>query len=667
MLFLFSDRYFGRKLSLTVGLIAAFNWVFIYYEDELLLDSLLVLFSILVIWTLFRSIEKPSRWRIILAGLTLGVASITRPNYLAFLPAVFIWMIFVFDKKYKTALWRFAIYAIACGIIILPVYLRNLIIGHDNVLIASQGGINFYIGNNQYADGASAVMPEFGNTWQYSDCEYLAKKETGRLGQPMKPSAVSSFYYEKAYDFIKSKPADWIRLSIKKISLFWNSYEISNNQNLYFFRQFASITKILPPLFFIIAPFSLIGLILIFRYNIKYHLMGHFIIIYMLTVVVFFVNGRFRLPVWPFLIILAALAFYKSFEIIKTRSIRKIVKSAIILIILFALTNIDFYGVSHENFAMSHFSLGNVYLKKGLNDKALDEYDKALALSECTPSAHLNRGIIFFEQKDFENARKEFDLEIAKCHVSAAAHNNLAVLDRLQGDDEGSLKEARQAINISPQFLDAYVNIILASSRLKDNDTAYKIADSLTTLFPDYLPGHYFKGKMLEDRGQLPEAENEFLQIVSKNPQDIVERYDLSTIYSSQVKYGYKPDRVTGLANYELGLIQVKKGKADTALNYFKKTTELLPELPDAWTNLALAYDYVKMYKEALAAFKKSIELDPENALTYYNCALTLAKVGLLDQAIQFFKEALDIKPDFPEAREKLNLAESLLKSSGKQ
>ena len=110
------------------------------------------------------------------------------------------------------------------------------------MLIASQGGINFYIGNNKHATGATAVMPEFGATWQYADCEYLAKRETGRLGQNMKPSEVSSFYYRRALRSMSEDPGRWLGLILKKLSYFWNSYEISNNQNLYFFRQFASVT-----------------------------------------------------------------------------------------------------------------------------------------------------------------------------------------------------------------------------------------------------------------------------------------------------------------------------------------------------------------------------------------------------------------------------------------
>jgi tetratricopeptide (TPR) repeat protein len=667
LIFLFTDKYFDRKAAILSAFLATFNWVLIYHEDELLLDSLLVLFSLAIIWSLIISVEKPKSWRFFASGILLGLASITRPNYLAFWPVILIWLWLIFRPDYGKAIKRFLILSLGCTLMIAPIALRNKLIGHDNVLIASQGGINFYIGNNPHADGVSAIMPEFGSTWQYSDAEYMAKSETGKLGQEMKPSEVSSFYYRKGIDFAVNRPLAWLGLTVKKFGLFWNSFEVSNNQDLYFFRRFATITKILPPLFFIISPFSLIGLALIFRFDKKYHILGYFAIVYMLTIIGFFVNSRFRLPVLPLLIILASVAFWQAVDWLRARSIKKAVIFLAALIVLFFMTNIDFYGISHESFAMSYFSLGNVYLKKGLSDKALDEYSEALKLAKCVPKAHLNRGAIYFSRHDFKSARQEFELELSACQVSAEAHNNLSVLDRLEGNPETALQEAREAINIMPQYLEARINVILALRALKDNKEAYEVVDSLTFEFPDYLPGHYFKGKMLSEQGLDSQAMKELYIIISHQAEDIVERYDLSTIYSMQSGYGYKPEKIAGLANYEMGLLRVRAGDIDSALICFKNATTDMPDYADAWTNLALAYDHKQLYNEALAAFKNAIEHDRANPLVYYNCGLTLGKLGRLTDASQFFQQALDLKPDFTEAKEKLKVTETLLKSSSKK
>jgi tetratricopeptide (TPR) repeat protein len=667
LIFLFAERYFNRKVAITAGLLSAFSWVFIYHEDELLLDSLLVVQSLLVVWSLMWASEKLTAKRFLISGLLLGITCITRPNFLALLPVILLWLVLIFKNQPRQIIKPFLMVLLGTAILIFPVAVRNLVVGHDAVLIASQGGINFYIGNNERADGASASLPEFGPTWQYSDAEYLAKKESGKLGQEMKQSEVSSFFYGKGFKFVFNKPAAWLGLTIRKFDFFWNAFEISNNQDLYFYRRFASITKIMPPLFFIISPLSLIGLALIFKRGPKYQIITYFVIIYMLTVVAFFVNSRFRLPVLPFLIILASLAFWTGVDYLQKRNYKQITIFAVSLVVLFSLTNIDFYGISHESFAMSYFSLGNVYLKKGLTDKALAEYDTSLSMAPCVPKAHLNRGVIFFDRGDFKRAEEEFNLELAQCHVSAEANNNLAVLYRLQGNSNKSLVYARQAVNVKPQYLEAYINVILALRTLGDNHGAKAVADTLITYYPDYMPGRYFEGKLFSEFGQNNKAREEFKLILSLKPADIVEKYDLSTIYAAQVGYGYSPDKIKGLANYEMGLLEVRDGLPDSALTYFNEATKLLPRYADAWVNLALAYDHKQKYPDALAAFKTASDLDPNNAVIYYDAGLTLGKMGKFKEAADFFKQALDLKPDFTQAQDKLKITESILNSSAKK
>ena len=240
-------------------------------------------------------------------------------------------------------------------------------------------------------------------------------------------------------------------------------------------------------------------------------------------------------------------------------------------------------------------------------------------------------------------------------------------MDRLTGNFPAALENARQAINESPQFLEAYINEILVLQRMGDNAAAFRVADSLVLDFPDYLPGHYFKGKFLEENGQTGPAMQEFRFIIERGAKSVIERYDLSTIYSSQTEYGYKPYRMPGLAYYELGNIFVGKGQVDSALTCFEHATEILPEYADAWTNLALAYDYKKQYDAALGAYRKSLDLNPDNPYTLYNLGLTLGKLGLFKEAVEIFRHAVEIKPDFAEARQKLKIAESLLKKSTEQ
>jgi tetratricopeptide (TPR) repeat protein len=316
---------------------------------------------------------------------------------------------------------------------------------------------------------------------------------------------------------------------------------------------------------------------------------------------------------------------------------------------------------------MSHFSLGNVYLKKGMQAVALDEYSQAIEMAPCVPKAHLNRGVIFFSRNDFGRAEEEFSLELSKCHVSAEAHNNLSVLKRLEGNPGEALAHAEEAIQQKVNYPEAYLNKILALRQLSDDSAAFEIAKTLATNFPDFLSGRYYLGKMLIERGQLEEARREMEAVRGSSRANVVERYDLSSIYASQAGYGFQPERLAGLANYELGLIEVNSGDIEKALGYFKKATEAIPNNAEAWINLALAYDNQKRYIEALEAFGIGLGLEPTNAVAYYNCGLTLGKLGRFSDAAGFFRKAIELNPGLTQAQEKLNLTESILNRPGQK
>ena len=77
----------------------------------------------------------------------------------------------------------------------------------------------------EQADGYTAMLPGFGHTWQYSDADYEAASSLGKKPGTIKPSEVSSYYYNKAVKYIISSPGHFLRLLIKKLYLFWNRFD----------------------------------------------------------------------------------------------------------------------------------------------------------------------------------------------------------------------------------------------------------------------------------------------------------------------------------------------------------------------------------------------------------------------------------------------------------
>ena len=650
LVFLVAKNYFPPAVAVIAAILTSVNGVLIYFESQMLLDFLTVIFYLLFIYFLTIAQKKDeSKWYFI-SGLVAGLFALTRPNILAVLPLVCFW-IFLLGTNLKTKIKHSLILLTGTILLLLPVTLRNIIVGGDTVLIASQGGINFYIGNNEQADGYTAILPGFGHTWQYSDADYEASKSLGKKPGTIKPSEVSSYYYKKAVNFIVSSPAIYFRLLVKKIYLFWNRFEISNNNNIYFLTDYIGMSYYPLFIFAIISPLGFIGSILCFFKGRRFWIFPILIFGYMATVIMFFITARFRLPIVPLLSIMSAFTIYEIYRMLRGRFYKQaaLLICAVFIAGLFSWTNL--YGHHDGSMAMANYSLGNMFLKKGDHESARSQYKIASMQASCVPNAHLNLGVIAFYEKDTSTARIEFEAEIQKCGPSAKAYNNLSLLARLKGSYHRAFAIADTAITLFPNFKEAYINRITAAYGIQDKSMTKIAVGEFIVSFPDDIAARYYHGRLLISQGNNSEAENEFKFAAFSENKDIVSEYDLSAIYSAALPYGYNPTKIKGKSYYLLGTLEAATGRIDSALFYFKEAVKLMPHDPDACHNLALAYDQTGKYSQAVIEFEKAISLDSTNAIYYFNYALALGKAGDYNSAITMLEKALTLDPQFEQAR----------------
>ena len=92
LVFVAANRYFSRFVAWFAATLTAINGVLIYFESQLLLDFLTVVFMLLFICLLIRAYEHNNSKLFFSAGLIAGLFAITRPNILAVIPLVCIWI-----------------------------------------------------------------------------------------------------------------------------------------------------------------------------------------------------------------------------------------------------------------------------------------------------------------------------------------------------------------------------------------------------------------------------------------------------------------------------------------------------------------------------------------------------------------------------------------------
>lgn len=483
LLFLIGLRVFGRVVGAVAGFVAAGYWMLIYFDGELLIPSLIIFLDLMLIYTLLLASKAPGRLVYGLAGVVLGLTAIARPNVLLFGPAVVAWLIVLYRREFGRAVTYALCVTAGCLLVIAPITIRNYLVGKDAVLIASQGGVNFYIGNSSEADGITAIVPGTSGGWWGGYYGAIERAEQAR-GRKLKPSEVSRYYYGEAWKFIREQPGAYLRLLGWKLGLFWTRWEISNNKGIYFWtEQFTPVVRWLPLGFGVIGPLGIVGLVLCWRRRAALFPLWGFVLVYMAGVVLFFCTARYRMPVVPVLILLAAYAVSQGLRTVRQSAWGHLLAELGLLAVAAGFVNLTHVDQWFRNDTTSWVMLGRAYERQHRSDLAADSYRQAIALAPTCLTAHLNLGKLLRSANRLPEAIEEFRLA-ATCRPVlqagetsddlASAHFHLAGLLKKNGNHAEAIHHYQTCMDLdsSGRGGRAPFNLAMLLNRLGRTDEA---------------------------------------------------------------------------------------------------------------------------------------------------------------------------------------------------
>ncbi len=611
--YLIALRLFKKRTAVTAGIIHALYPIAIYFESELLVDSMfttMILYSILFF---IISLEKRSTRYFFLTGIMIGMAAITRAVILGMIPLYLIWYLIEFRDWKK---WALRSLLVVCGIIIpiIPITIRNEAVGHDFVLIASSGGINFYIGNNESADGYSASLPPpLGNSWELKDMKYLAEKETGH---EMKASEISSFYYGKGFEWILHNPGSFIDLYLKKLKFAVNNLEISNNRNLSYFFRINTVLHIIPLNFAVIFAFGVIGTVLLTRQREKSLLQWFlpvYAVWYILLIALFFINARFRLPIIPVLIILSAYGVVTTVEIIFRGKFNVRTAEAFaggILALVIALLPIK--DVSKEDTKSALFNRANYQLNQGNLNEAIDLFNRLLKQNRGYPDANLNLGAAYLKAGKVDLAERYFKTELKYHPKRARAYSNLASIDYLRGDYTKSIELADRALELRPQLLDAHLIKMRTYFAMGDTTGLENAVREAEGSLADRAAIDLEAGIIYTSLKKYNRA-IDYLEEAFKSKPTAAE-IDDNAFRQSPESEG-SSERIKARAAYQLGYIHGIRGNAGKSIEMSRMAIAIDSNMVEAYVNLFNAYNGSGMADSARYILKLAESRFPGNSL----------------------------------------------------
>jgi 4-amino-4-deoxy-L-arabinose transferase-like glycosyltransferase len=300
-------RWFSPRVGVVTGILAALYAPAIFFDGIVQKSTLDLFFLSALLWAMASVEHRPRVVPAAVVGALLGALVLTRENALVFLPPLLVWFLW---RRPPGRAWRMAA-AFAAGVVLLlaPVALRNHAIGGGFHLTTSQLGPNLYIGNHEKADGTYVPL-RFGRgdaRYERQDATEIAERAVGR---PLTPGEVSSWFTSRALGWITSHPLDWLALTGRKLLLALHAVELVDTEDQYTFARWSTPLAVLNPVshFGILAPLAALGVALTWRHRRRLWVLLAMAACYGMTLLAFYVFGRYRYPLVPFALPFAAAA-----------------------------------------------------------------------------------------------------------------------------------------------------------------------------------------------------------------------------------------------------------------------------------------------------------------------------------------------------------------------
>jgi tetratricopeptide (TPR) repeat protein len=487
-----ASRLWGSSVGIVTAVLAALYAPFWFYDGLVLktfLEVLLLNASLLVLVVSSEASNRNAATRHgLLAGALLALGTLARANYLVLVPLLLGWLIYLAssaagresgaaneggeggerresrrkrDRRVAGGVLRPLLSAppaaaglgllLGLALVLLPVLVRNRVVGHDWVLTTSQAGQNFFIGNNPENTRGTYVQPSYVRPDPQHEQEDFLREAERRAGHSLLPSQASRYWFRAALDHIAAHPGRTLALDLRKLGLLLHRYEVPDNEDFPFWSRYSPWLRLNPLRFGILGPLALVGLVLGWSrrrdLSLLYLVLGG----YLLSVTLFFVLGRYRLPAVSLLLIFAAGALVEIAEAIRRSRRGTLLLAAVALVPALVIVH---YPEAEERGPMTpemYTNLGAAYLEAGRPPEALAAQREAVRLAPDWADARYNLGATLYKAGERDAAMGEFRRTVRLYPDYEEAWFHLGLLLKEQGRLVESADTLRRALDLQPE------------------------------------------------------------------------------------------------------------------------------------------------------------------------------------------------------------------------
>jgi 4-amino-4-deoxy-L-arabinose transferase-like glycosyltransferase/tetratricopeptide (TPR) repeat protein len=291
LIFLIGKRLFDTRVGLLAFAGFALYSTEIIYEGIILRAAFITFFGILSFYMLIRLRESSGPLMLVGCALALSLFFQSRPNTFLCLPFVIFYIHkYVFENwEPQSRLRGWGMFLVPLLLSFIPLLVQCYLVHGRFVFFDSSGPTAFMAGNFINYPGAGF------------DPKLLV--EFQKMHQLENISPVSFIFQQVMMD-----PAGFLKMIWRKLFFYFNDLEGASNLSIYLYLENSKVLPFMISHFSLFSALGLIGIVLVVHKREKVFLLYAFLASLILSVVIFHVVSRFRVPSAPFLILFAAYA-----------------------------------------------------------------------------------------------------------------------------------------------------------------------------------------------------------------------------------------------------------------------------------------------------------------------------------------------------------------------
>jgi tetratricopeptide (TPR) repeat protein len=439
----------------------------VIFESEKFPESFSLFFQSLTLWLLIRYSHRP--WGTAAAGFSFALSAGVRANLFLVLPFIAGWLILRDRPRWKSAALKALIFAAGTAVIIGPIVFRNYQISGVPVL-REQATWSLYSGLSPEFKG---LHPPGGILFEkYMHMPYQAGLRT--------LAEIELYWWEKLVDVVKDDPAGVVRNFMRRLLIFFNAREWSQEFDVYANRSYSGFLSLPWVGFWLIGPLGLLGLLRQRDLTPERWLIAGYTVLSFISTVPFKASDRYRLPTVALLTFFAAAAIWQLYlnwrtcRTSRSGERRTPLRTILLLAALGLLCWPDWSNLSQRKTARHEFFVAQHRESQGRKDEAIEHYTTSMNKYDWDPDSPYLIGHLLVWRGETERAREFLDEALRREPHFPFALNSIARIHIMADEKElaeSTLQESLRYNPLSPHTLRLLAELRHRQGRVEEQVT----------------------------------------------------------------------------------------------------------------------------------------------------------------------------------------------------